>query len=238
MHLFYIPEIKQDFCELPENEAKHALRVLRLKVGDAVQVMNGKGSFFDAKIIDADKKHCRLKVLRERKVPNNKFELHIAAAPTKNNSRYEFFIEKSVEIGINKITPLLCKFSERRKIRADRFEKIIVAAMKQSHKAYKPVLNELQSFKVFVERCNFTGQKFIAHCYDTAKVDLKNAYTAGNNALILIGPEGDFSKEEVRLAEQNGFTGVNLSHSRLRTETAAVVACHTINLLNNTPHRN
>lgn len=223
MHLFYAPDIEQK-SELPGDEAIHALRVLRLKSGDKLTLTDGKGYFYDAEISAADNKHCLVNILQRHEQPRLwEGHLHIALAPTKNMDRNEWLAEKATEIGMDELTFLNCRYSERKVIKTDRIEKILVSAVKQSLKARLPLLNELTDFARFV-KLPFQGQKFIAHCYPGEKPVLKDIRQAGTDAVVMIGPEGDFSEEEVRLAEQNGFQAISLGPSRLRTETAALVA--------------
>ena len=232
MHLFYTPDLKEKIHTLDEIESKHCIKVLRLNVDDLVQLIDGKGGFYTAKIIDANHRKCSVEIISEQQgVGKRNHYLHIAIAPTKNNDRFEWFLEKVTEIGIDEITPIICEHSERKVIKEDRLEKIIVSAVKQSIKAYKPKLNKLTLYSDFITT-NFKGDKFIAHCEENEKKPLKINYTKGNNAIILIGPEGDFSPQEISLARQNNFQEISLGESRLRTETAGVVACHTINLIN------
>ena len=160
------------------------------------------------------------------------YHLHIAIAPTKNMDRLEWFVEKATEIGISEITPLLCRYSERKVVKLERINKIIVSAMKQSKKSLLPQLNEMISFNDFIKKCEGHDNCFIAHCYNQNKQSLSQLYLKGNDATIVIGPEGDFSEEEVESALKNGFSPITLGESRLRTETAGIVACHTIQLLN------
>jgi len=231
MHLFYTPDIDQK-PELPSEEAAHALRVLRLQTGDKLTLTDGKGFFYDAEIALADNKHCLLNILDKHEQPRLwQGHLHIALAPTKNMDRNEWFAEKATEIGIDEITFLNCRYSERKVIKTDRIEKILVSAIKQSLKARMPQLHELTDFARFVQQ-PFQGQRFIAHCYPGEKPLLKNIIKPGEDAVVMIGPEGDFSEEEVRLAEQNGFQAISLGPSRLRTETAALAAVHIMNLYN------
>ncbi len=231
MHVFYTPDI--DTCpELPEEEAGHCLRVLRLGVGDEVMLTDGKGFFYKAVISAATGKRCQVKVVE--KIEQEKFwkgHLHLAMAPTKNMDRIEWFAEKATEIGFDELSFLNCRFSERKVIKTERIEKIVVSAMKQSLKARKPIVNEMTDFAKFMQR-DFQGQKFIAHCYEGEKPLLKEVLKLGEDALVLIGPEGDFSPEEVQKAEALGFQPISLGKSRLRTETAALVAVHMMNLFN------
>lgn len=229
MHLFYAPDIELT-NELPAEEAAHALRVLRLKAGDELMLTDGKGCFYRAEIAVADQKHCLLNILETTPQPALwKRHLHLALAPTKNMDRMEWLAEKATEIGFDELTFLNCHYSERRVIKLERIEKIVVSAVKQSLKARMPKLNELTDFSKFI-RQPFTGQKFIAHCYPGDKSLLKDSLNAEEDALVLIGPEGDFSEEEVALAIENGFQPISLGTSRLRTETAALVAVHLMNL--------
>ncbi|MDY4248882.1 16S rRNA (uracil(1498)-N(3))-methyltransferase [Bacteroides pyogenes] len=231
MHLFYTPDISHN-NELPEEEAQHCIRVLRLNIGDEVILTDGKGCFYKAEISAATHKRCLVTVKESiPQPPLTLCRIHIAMAPTKNMDRNEWFAEKATEIGIDQLSFLCCRFSERKVIKTERIEKILVSAMKQSLKAYLPKLNEMMEFDKFIAQ-DFKGQKFIAHCYEGAKPQLKHILKPGKDAIVLIGPEGDFSEEEVEKAINNGFIPVSLGRSRLRTETAALVACHTLNLLN------
>ena len=231
MHLFYTPDISHN-NELPEEEAQHCIRVLRLNIGDEVTLTDGKGCFYKAEISAATHKRCLVTVKESiPQPPLTLCRIHIAMAPTKNMDRNEWFAEKATEIGIDQLSFLCCRFSERKVIKTERIEKILVSAMKQSLKAYLPKLNEMMEFDKFIAQ-DFKGQKFIAHCYEGAKPQLKHILKPGKDAIVLIGPEGDFSEEEVEKAINNGFIPVSLGRSRLRTETAALVACHTLNLLN------
>jgi 16S rRNA (uracil1498-N3)-methyltransferase len=231
MHLFYIPGVSGNSIQLDETESKHAIRVLRLEKGDKVNVVDGKGGFYLAEIADANPKKCLLQVLDTKKeFGKRNFHLHIAIAPTKNNDRFEWFLEKATEIGIDEITPLITEHSERKIVNTERFEKILVSAVKQSIKAYLPQLNQSATFKELVNQPG--TKKFIAYVDENHRDHLKNLVRKNDNVLILIGPEGDFSKTEIELALKNGFIPVSLGASRLRTETAGVVACHIVNLAN------
>ena len=232
MHLFYQPNIHENSPPfLDEAESKHAIRVLRLKENDLIQLVDGKGTFYEAKITHAQAKKCEFEIQDKRVEGSKSPYLHIAIAPTKNNDRLEWFTEKCTEIGIHEITPIVTQHSERKNLKEDRLVKTAVSAMKQSLKATLPQINSLTPFKTVITS-SFDGNKYIAHCYNEEKKELKNNYKAGENALILIGPEGDFSKEEVELAIKNNFIPISLGKSRLRTETAGIVACHTFNLIN------
>ena len=231
MHLFYTPDILAS-PDLPEEEAGHCLRVLRLGTGDEVTLTDGKGCFYRAVISAATGKRCQVKVLE--KMPQEPFwkgHLHLAMAPTKNMDRVEWFAEKATEIGFDELSFLNCRFSERKVIKTERVDKIVVSAMKQSLKARKPAVNEMTGFTQFMER-DFPRQRFICHCYEGEKPLLKDVLVPGGDAVVLVGPEGDFSREEVELAESKGFRPVSLGRSRLRTETAALVAVHLMNLAN------
>jgi 16S rRNA (uracil1498-N3)-methyltransferase len=232
MQLFYVPNISGAEVVLDETESKHAVRVLRLQNGNQVQIIDGQGGFYEAEITDANQKKCRLSILKSTHEFGKKdFYLHIAIAPTKNNDRFEWFLEKATEIGIDEITPLLTSHSERKTINIERLGKILVSAMKQSLKAYLPKLNDLTSIKELITNTK-TKNRYIAYCDDIQKTHLKDLVEKGKDSLILIGPEGDFSQEEVNLAIENGFKVVSLGEARLRTETAGIVACHIVNLAN------
>jgi len=232
MNLFYTPDINSNSYTLSEEESKHCIRVLRLKEGDIIQLIDGAGGFYSAKILDANPKKCEVEITEIKKdFGKRNYYLHLAVAPTKNIERFEWFVEKATEIGIDEITPIKCEHSERTIVKTERLNKVAVSAMKQSVKAYLPKINEMVSFDQFIKQ-DFSGQRFIAHCFDLPKQSLKTVYQKNKNALILIGPEGDFSKAEVDLAHKNNFQEISLGNSRLRTETAATVACHTINLVN------
>lgn len=232
MNVFYLPDAREGNVSFPEEESKHIVRVLRMREGDTFCVTNGKGSLFDAELIDAHPKRAMANLLNRREGYDNRaFKLSIAIAPTKLNERTEWFLEKATEIGIDEIKLFASYHSERRVVNVDRFKKIVVAAMKQSVKSNMPIIEEMQTFENLV-RQDFSGQKFIAWIDEEVKDQLCNLYDKGSDVLVLIGPEGDFSKDEVELAKANGFVPVSLGEARLRTETAAIVACHTIQLIN------
>ena len=229
MHLFYNPHIQGDSFELEEQESKHAIRVLRLVRDDRVILVDGRGGWYEAAIIDDHPKRCKLQILSY--TPDYRplsYSLHLAVAPTKNLDRFEWFIEKATEIGISEITPLICKRSERRQVKYERLEKILVSAMKQSLKAYKPKLNNPVSMEEFL-RTDQQGILGIAHCYPLERKGIKELDHSGTYTLI-VGPEGDFTEEEVSNALKAGYVPFHLGESRLRTETAALYISTAISL--------
>jgi 16S rRNA (uracil1498-N3)-methyltransferase len=230
--IFYSTEISGNRGWLDHDESRHCVKVLRLEAGDEIQVVDGKGNLYRAEITDANSKKCGFIIQKtERDFGKRNYELHIAIAPTKNMDRMEWFVEKTTEIGVERIIPILCKNSERRVLKNERLERKMISAIKQSKKALLPELMELQKLETFLAQ-DFNGEKFIAHCHELPKMDLSKVYQKGKDVLILIGPEGDFSEDELRMATGAGFKPVNLSGSRLRTETAGIVACSTINTIN------
>jgi 16S rRNA (uracil1498-N3)-methyltransferase len=234
MQLFYTPDIDPSLSQyfLSEEESKHAVRVLRLAVGDDVTLIDGKGGLYKAEIKDAHPKRTILQINQVTTEFNKRNHyLHIAIAPTKNLDRVEWFLEKATEIGIDEISLIICQRSERKEAKAERLNKIITSAIKQSIKAYHPVLNAPVNLSQFLKQ-PFDGQKFIAHCDDGEKVELAQSIEKQNRYLILIGPEGDFTPAEVDTALQNGHKAITLGESRLRTETAALEACFEVNFLN------
>ena len=232
MNVFYIGEIQGNSALLNQEESKHCIRVLRMQKGDHVLLMNGKGSIFEAHLEIPDPKGCKLSIIQEVTTPVKRtYRLTVAIAPTKSIDRFEWFLEKSTEIGIDRIIPLICQHSERREIKTERLEKILVAAIKQSGQPLLPELTKPVPFKVLMNQ-NFEGDKFIAHCEVSEKNPFKNELIPGKNVLILIGPEGDFDPAEINLAVESGFRPVSLGDSRLRTETAGLIACHTVCLVN------
>lgn len=233
MQLFYSDSISEnsDQYTFPREESKHIVRVLRKKIGDLVDITNGKGFLFKGEIIDSNPNKCKIQLQSisfQKPLP---YKLHIAIAPTKLNDRFEWFLEKSTEIGITEITPIICDHSERKQIKEERFKKIVQSAMKQSLQTHLPVLHPAISFKDFVTSqlpSNFSG---IAHCEEGEKLSLTKELTATKDILILIGPEGDFSLQEITQAVSKGYKEITLGTSRLRTETAGIVACHSISFL-------
>lgn len=232
MHLFYAPSIKNNVHELTEEESRHCIRVLRLQKGDQLHLTDGRGTLYRARLIDDHIRHCRVEVEDHQKEYGKRpFYLHIAVAPTKNIKRFEWFLEKATEIGVDEITPVHCFHSERKQLKTDRMKRILVAAMKQSLKTYLPKLNEMTPFDELIGHSGHP-QQFIA-CLEEGKAQpLKDLYIPGKDALVVIGPEGDFSGRETEYAKEKGFHPVTLGTSRLRTETAAMVSCHSINMLN------
>jgi len=234
MHLFYTPDITPSHPQyfLNEEESKHAVRVLRLEAGSPVQLIDGKGGLYTAEIKDAHPKRTILQITGvTTEYQKRNHYLHIAIAPTKNLDRLEWFLEKATEIGIDEISLIICQRSERKEAKTERLDKIITSAIKQSLKAYHPVLNEPIAFNKFLAQ-PFDGQKFIAHCEDRHKTNLQAELQKHGRYLILIGPEGDFSPAEIDGALDNGYKAITLGESRLRTETAALEACFEVNFLN------
>ncbi|MCF6185010.1 MAG: 16S rRNA (uracil(1498)-N(3))-methyltransferase [Bacteroidales bacterium] len=233
MHIFYTPDILSNTYTLSQEESKHCIKVLRLKNGDKIQLINGKGKLFVTEITDDNPKKCSVKVVDiQEKERRKEYCFQIAVAPTKNISRFEFFLEKATEIGVDEIIPFISRYSERKTVKPERLEKVIISATKQSKAFFKPVLQKLVTFKDIINS-DFEGQKYIAHCYDSdTKKHIKEVYEKGKNVLILIGPEGDFSKDEVKQAVSKGFAEISLSDARLRTETAGIVACQIIDFMN------
>lgn len=231
MHVFYAPAVSETFS-LPPEESYHAIRVLRLRKDALIHVVDGMGGFYEACIESDDPAAVRLKILHElQNYGSRNYRLRLFLAPTKEMDRFEFFVEKAVEIGIDEITPLVCEHSERFKLRMDRLDRIIVSAMKQSYKAFKPLLNPLTEFSPALKLNS--GMNGIAHCENRPKLQIKEflqktRLIKGNDIGIFIGPEGDFSPAEIQAAEDLGFTGINLGSSRLRTETAGIIACHAV----------
>ncbi|HNP33312.1 MAG TPA: 16S rRNA (uracil(1498)-N(3))-methyltransferase [Flavobacterium sp.] len=229
MQLFYNPDINEAASSFvfDKEESKHIIKVLRKKEGDTLHVTNGLGFLFTTEISIASDTKCTVKIVSFEKQEAPKFWLHLVVAPTKMNERYEWFLEKATEIGIQEITPIICEHSERKVIKTDRFQKILESAMKQSLHYYLPKLNEPIAFKEFIKQ-KHSGLSFIAHCEETDKKSLKNELKSNTDITILIGPEGDFSVKEIQQAIDNNFIPVSLGATRLRTETAAIVACHSV----------
>jgi len=234
MHLFYDPEISFPFHKFNEDESKHISRVLRMQVGDHIWLTDGKGNMHKSTISNITGKIVEVRIIETYKdYEKRNYYLHIAIAPTKNIDRYEWFVEKSTEIGIDEITPIICKNSERKIVKTDRLKRIAESAMKQSYKAYHPVIDEQLNFEKFITQYFGEAQKIIAHCEEhNDKIYLGNLLKKEGSYLILIGPEGDFNAAEIQMAKDTGFIPVSLGRSRLRTETAGVVACDIISVIN------
>jgi len=233
MHIFYAPDISGNTFILDEKESKHSVRVLRMTVGTAVRLIDGRGNLYEGCISVADSRRCMISI-SEVKTDYEKrnYRLHIAISPLKNPDRFEWFVEKSVEIGVDEITPLICKNTEKQSVKQERINNIIISAMKQSIKAGKTILNEPCAFDNFIANPGLST-KMIAHCSTSAKrAGISEVYTKNENAVVLIGPEGDFSNEEISAAVRSNFLPVHLGSSRLRTETAGVAACHSIYFIN------
>lgn len=232
LHFFYYPKAIDRALQTSEEESKHIARVLRMQPGDHANFTDGRGALVEARLIDAHPKRCMFEVVEQTIIPKTKPRLHIAVAPTKNISRIEWFIEKATEMGIDEISPVFCNHSERTKINRERLEKIAIAALKQSQQVHLPKVNELIKLNKLMDEAPAGAQKMIAYLSDDPFALLKNEYQPGNDALILIGPEGDFSSAEISAGLSQGFQPISLGENRLRTETAALVACHTFVLMN------
>jgi 16S rRNA (uracil1498-N3)-methyltransferase len=233
MEIFYAPDINGNTYILDEKESRHLIRVLRMTKGQDVRLIDGKGNLFTGIITDPDQKHCTIE-LKEviRDFEKRNYRLHIAISPLKNPERFEWFIEKSVEIGIDEITPLICRNTEKPGIKVERINNLIISAMKQSLKASRPILNEPCNFNEFVS-LHSDGLRIIAHCEKSQKrLGIAEVYQKNNDAIMLIGPEGDFSSDEINFAVAHDYQPVHLGPSRLRTETAGIAACHSIYFLN------
>ena len=233
MQLFYNPNIDEttESFSFDKEESKHIIKVLRKKDTDILHVTNGLGLLLETEITLASDNKCTVKIIAVEKAEPSKFNLHFAVAPTKMNDRFEWFLEKATEIGIHEITPIICDRSERKVVNKERFEKIILTAMKQSNVLFLPKLNEAVTFKEFIKHKN-EGLQLIAHCEETDKKSLKSVLKPNESVTLLIGPEGDFSEKEIALALENNYVPVSLGNTRLRTETAAIVACHSVVFVN------
>jgi 16S rRNA (uracil1498-N3)-methyltransferase len=233
MQLFYAPEIL-NLPFLPPDESLHAVKVLRLAAGSEIGILDGIGGFFRARIVLANQKKCAVEIMeRLPESGSRNYYMHIAVSPVKNIDRFEWFVEKAVEFGVDEITPVFCRFSERKNINIERLQKITVAACKQSQKAKFPTINFPADFYEFINR-NIDFKRFIAHCQLAEKYYLGDILRAGEKSTVLIGPEGDFSEKEIEAAVKSGFMPVSLGNSRLRTETAGVFAAAIAAHINNT----
>lgn len=227
---FYTEDLKQDLIQLDEDTSKHVIQVLRMKVGEKLLLTDGKGSKAAAEIIDDNRKRCVVKVISMKKEEEKRRKIAIAISITKNSSRFEWFLEKATEIGVSEIIPLLCERTEKEKFRYERMQGILISAMLQSQQSWMPLLHQPTDF-IEVISLNQFNQKFIAHCEETNKQQLTNQpINHSTNQLILIGPEGDFTPEEIKTAISNGFIPVALGETRLRTETAGIVAATVLSI--------
>ncbi len=234
MQLFYVSEVINNQAKLSETESRHCISVLRHRISDRIYLTDGKGTLYTAHIIDDSPHECCAAI---DEIINNynkiNAKLHIAIAPPKQTDRFEWFIEKAVEIGISEITPLLCSRSERKEIKTERLEKIVIAAMKQAIVTEKPVINRMIRYRQFIQSgLKSDEDKFIATCSDIDNKPVHQSIVKGHNAIFLIGPEGDFTDEEIHLALSSGWIPVSFGNRRLRTETAALTACISFSLLN------
>ncbi|NOS92732.1 MAG: 16S rRNA (uracil(1498)-N(3))-methyltransferase [Cyclobacteriaceae bacterium] len=230
MNLFYLPGIIEGIYFLDEEESRHAVKVLRMGAGDPLTLADGKGTWYYARIKNADAKKCTFDVLEKKYFSKKDYCIHLAIAPTKNADRIEWLVEKNVEMGIDEISFMQCQTSERKNVNIERIEKIAVSAMKQSQQAWLPVINALKPFREIIQQQ--ADQKFIGYVDASNPHHLKALAQPKKKYLILIGPEGDFSNEELELAQKNGFEKISLGTNRLRTETAGMVACQVLNLIN------
>jgi len=232
MNIFYINPVDVTECTLNAEESWHCAKVLRLQKGEIINMIDGQGGFYTGRLIDTSPQACQVYIESIIEQYNKRnYYLHIAMAPTKSSDRFEWFLEKATEIGIDEITPLQCMHSERKNINIDRCKKILLSATKQSVNAFLPKVNPLIKFDKFIKEKDFAA-KYIAHCNDTPRDLLSSKYEKGSRTIILIGPEGDFDLEEVKASQAQGFQAISLGQSRLRTETAGVVAAHTVSLMN------
>ena len=234
MQLFYNQQltVNSKECVLDALESQHLVKVLRKREGDTLWLINGKGMLFEGQITLAHDKKCQVKIVsHQMQLPVRTYRIHVAIAPTKNMDRMEWFAEKATEIGVDEITPLICEHSERKVLKTDRLEKIIVSALKQSGQFYQPKLNEAIKFDEFIKR-EFEAKTCIAHCVESEKQSLQEALNPDESVVILIGPEGDFSEKEIGKAMERGFAPVTLGKTRLRTETAGIVAVQTLACMN------
>lgn len=236
MQLFYTPDIEPHHAAflLNEEESKHAVRVLRLQVGDTLHLVDGKGGLYETEILDAHPKRTSLKILKvQTEFGMLPYRLHMVVAPTKNMDRLEWFLEKATEVGLHEFTPIICEHSERKEVKVERLEKVAISAMKQSLKAYMPRVNPAISFHKFIQQATETRtNKGLAHCVDAEKKYIATAFEPKGDYLLLIGPEGDFSEKEISQALDAGFIPISLGDARLRTETAALASTIEVSLLN------
>lgn len=233
MQLFYAPDISPSYTThtFDKEESHHMIKVMRKSEGDKIEMTNGNGYFFTGTIVQAHPKHTKVSLSDFRNGQRRNYRLHMVVAPTKMTDRYEWFLEKATEIGVDEITPVICARSERKVLKTERMQKVLISAMKQSLQCYLPVLHEPVALSSFLSEKR-DGLLFVAHCMESDRHELRRKLQPDNDLTILIGPEGDFTEEEVASALESGYTPVVLGPSRYRTETAAIVACHTASLLN------
>ncbi|TVR42093.1 MAG: 16S rRNA (uracil(1498)-N(3))-methyltransferase [Bacteroidia bacterium] len=234
MHIFFSDQVQSNLLTLSAEESRHCIKVLRLREGDPVLLTNGRGTLCTGRLVSEDPRSCNIEIVsREEEYGKRPFSLHMAVAPTKQIDRFEWFLEKATECGIDRITPVICAHSERQVVKPERLEKILLSAMKQSARAYLPVLEPTVPFHTFLEQLNALPENsFIAHCGQGKKHRLDNDFHKMKDTLIMVGPEGDFSKEEVDAALLKGFRAISMGQHRLRTETAAVALCVQVNFMN------
>ncbi|MEM1002361.1 MAG: 16S rRNA (uracil(1498)-N(3))-methyltransferase [Bacteroidota bacterium] len=235
MQLFYVQSLSEDsdIFYFDKDESRHIVKVLRKPIGDILNITNGNGWMFEAEILDNNIKSVQAKIIKKELQPKPNYHLHMAVAPTKSMERFEWFLEKATEIGISKITPIICENSERKVVKNQRLERIIQSALNQSLDCYLPKLNDTIKFTDFIKERHDVPSGYIAHCaHDGKKISFSSKIEPGEDILILIGPEGDFSQNEIEFALNANYLPVSLGKKRLRTETAAIVACHTVAMIN------
>lgn len=234
MHIFYSPLVSADYTCLDAAESQHCIHILRLSRKDTIHIIDGKGGLYVAEITDPNPKRCEFRVIESfTEYGKRDYAIHIAIAPTKNIKRFEWFLEKATEVGVDEITPLQCQRSERKALNKERLDRVIVAAMKQAGRAFLPKLNAMLSIEEFLNT-DQPGKGFIAHCLAENSTVLKDHYLPGENAMVMIGPEGDFTRKEIQAAKEKKVQEISLGPGRLRTETAGLIACFIINFLNQT----
>lgn len=232
MNLFYQPDVNNGVHFLDSEESRHAVKVLRYKHGDKLNVIDGKGAFFIGEITDANPKKCYFKIIDQKITATQNYNIHIAIAPTKNIERIEWFVEKAIEIGVHEISFVICENSERKVMKIERLMRKAISAMKQSIKVHLPIINVPISFNEFMQTTLSNNEKYIAYVDFNNPSSLYSLASKNSNYCVLIGPEGDFSSKELEMSINYGFKKVSLGSSRLRTETAGITACHTLNLIN------
>lgn len=231
MQLFYCPGILRNEFFLSDEESKHCARVLRKKAGDSIHIIDGQGTYYEAALTEVTPKKCQFDIIKSTYQKKQKYHIHIAISPTKNIDRTEWFVEKAIEIGVDEISFLQTDHSERTRINLDRIEKKAISAIKQSIRSYLPQINEIQKLSTFLKR-DFEGQKFVAHLNENSPAYLNQQAAVQNDYLVLVGPEGGFSEQEIDLINQHGYQSVRLGNHRLRTETAGIVSCSILNQIN------